>query len=105
MWLIEQKATTFNQKWGAGLLLTTGSGEDLNGEWTGGGFDHYSFPDGSTYTDRWEGKGGPSGGQGTWTCINGTGKFAGMQAHGSWKNYPQGPGQSYSDQEGEYTLP
>jgi hypothetical protein len=105
MWLIEQKAITFNQKWGAGLLLTTGSGEDINGEWTGGGFDQYTFPDGSTYTDRWEGKGGPSGAQGTWTTVKGTGKLAGMQAHGTWKNYPLGPGQSYSDGEGEYTLP
>jgi len=56
IWLIEQKAIFFNPKWGAGLLTTTGMGEDLNGEWTGGGFDQYTFPDGSTYTDRWEGR-------------------------------------------------
>jgi len=105
MWLIEQKGITFDQKWGAGLLTLTGSGEDINGEWTGGGFDQYTFPDGSTYTDKWEGKGGASGGEGTWTCIKGTGKLAGMQGHGTWKNHYPGPGQSYADGEGEYTLP
>ena len=106
LWLVEQKAITFNQKWGAGVVTTTGMGEgDPNGDWTGGGFDHYTFPDGSTYTYRWEGKGGASGAQGTWTTVKGTGKLAGMQAHGTWKNYPMGPGQSYSDGEGEYTLP
>ena len=105
IWLIEQKAIFFNQKWGAGLLTTTGMGEDLNGEWTGGGFNQYTFPDGSTYTDTWEGKGGPSGGEGIWTTVKGTGKFAGMQAHGIWKDYPMGPGQAYSEGEGEYTLP
>ena len=105
IWLIEQKAIFFNQKWGAGLLTTTGMGEDLNGEWTGGGFDQYTFPDGTTYTDRWEGKGGASGGQGTWTTLKGTGKLAGMQAHGIWKSHPLGPGQAYSEGEGDYTLP
>ena len=57
LWLVEQKAITFNQKWGAGLVTTTGMGEgDPKGDWTGGGFDQYTFPDGSTYTDRWEGR-------------------------------------------------
>jgi hypothetical protein len=103
--LFEAKAIVFNQKWGAGLLTTTGTADDINGESTFGGYDDYTFPDGSTYTDRWDGKGGPSGGEGTWITVKGTGKFAGIQGHGTWKSHPLGPGQFYSDGEGEYTLP
>jgi hypothetical protein len=103
--LFEAKGITFNEKWGVGLATVTLTMEDMNGEWMGGGFTHYTFPDGSTYTHRWEGKGGASGGQGTWTCIKGTGKFVGIQAHGTWTSDNVGPGQFYSDEKGEYTLP
>jgi hypothetical protein len=103
--LFEAKGITFNEKWGVGLVTVTGTMEDMNGEWTGGGHDYFTFPDGSTYTDKWEGKGGASGGNGTLTIIKGTGKLAGIQGRGTWKSYNVGPGQFYSDEEGEYTLP
>jgi hypothetical protein len=106
MWLIERKGITFHEKWGAGLVTCTGSGEgEPNGDWTGGGFDQFTFSDGSTYTETWEGKGGPSGGQGTFTATWGTGKLAGIQAQGRWKDNPLEAAQSYADGEGEYTLP
>ena len=103
--LFEAKGIAFHKKWGVGLATVTLTMEDRNGEWTGGGFTHFTFPDGSTYTHKFEGKGGASGGEGTWTGVQGTGKLAGMQAHGTWTNYPMGPGQFYSDEKGEYTLP
>jgi hypothetical protein len=103
--LFEAKGITFNEKWGVGLVTLTGTMDDMNGEWTGGGYDTYTFPDGSTYTDKWEGKGGASGGQGTLTIIKGTGKLAGIQGRATWKSHNVGPGQFYSDEEGEYTLP
>jgi len=48
---------------------------------------------------------GASSTEGTWTCIKGTGKFKGIQGAGTWKSYILGPGQWYTDIEGEYTLP
>ena len=103
--LFEAKGIAFHERWGVGLATVTATFEDMNGEWRGGGFTHFTFPDGSTYTNRWEGKGGASGGEGTWTGVQGTGKLAGMQAHGTWKSDTVVPGQFYSDEEGEYTLP
>ena len=105
LYLFEAKGITFDEKWGVGLDAVTGTMDDMNGESTGVGYDTFTFPDGSTFTARWEGKGGPSGSQGTWTCIKGTGKFAGMQGHGTWKTSNVGPGQFVGDDEGEYTLP
>jgi len=105
LYLFEAKAIVFNEKWGVGLVTVTGTTDDINGEWKGGGYDQYTYPDGSTITEKWEGKGGASGGNGTLTAIKGTGKFEGIQGRGTWKSYPVGPGQFYSDGEGEYTLP
>jgi hypothetical protein len=103
--LFEAKGIAFHEKWGVGVTTVTAALEDMNGEWTGGGFTHFTFPDGSTYTHRWEGKGGASGSGGTFTGVQGTGKLAGMQAHGTWKSYTVVPGQFYSDEQGEYRLP
>jgi len=103
--LFEAKGISFHEKWGVGQVTVTGTFDDMNGEWTGGGFEHCTFPDGSTISFKWEGKGGAPGGEGTLTIIKGTGKLAGIQGRGTWKSYTVVPGQFYADDEGEYTLP
>ena len=37
--------------------------------------------------------------------LKGTGKFEGIKGDGTYKYWVVGPGQWYSDGEGEYTLP
>jgi hypothetical protein len=48
---------------------------------------------------------GSSSTEETWTYTKGTGKFEGFQGAGTFKAYILGPGQWYSDWEGECTLP
>jgi hypothetical protein len=104
--LIESKGIGFSEKWGACLHYKTLTLDLVKGEGTRAGYTHYTFPDGSTITSKWEGKGGALGkAEGTWTYIKGTGKFEGIQAGGTWKSRSMGPGQWYADSEGEYTLP
>jgi hypothetical protein len=103
--LSEAKGIAFTEKWGACLAYQTGTLDLLKGEGTGQGYAHYTFPDGSTFTNKWEGKSGGSIWEGTWTCIKGTGKFEGIQGAGTFKSHGMGPDRTYSDVEGEYTLP
>jgi hypothetical protein len=59
----------------------------IKGEGTHQGYDHVTFPDGSTITYKFEGKNigagrtitGSHSSEGSWTDINGTGKFEGIQ--------------------------
>jgi hypothetical protein len=76
----------------------------LKGEGTVQGYTQCTFPDGSTATQKWEGKIGASS-TGTWTYIKGTGKFEGIQGEGTWKSYSMSPDRWYSEGVGEYTLP
>ena len=79
------------------------------------GYTTYTFEDGSTRTSRWQGTTRPDPGgkgswfEGTWTFIQGTGRFAGIQGDGSFigrRFAPFGGGvQLYSDITGTYTLP
>ncbi len=98
----EAKGIAFTEKWGACLADQTGMMDLTKGEWTGQGYAQYTFPDGSTITNKWEGK---SATEGTWTCFKGTGKFEGIQGAGTWKGYLMSPDRWYCDVEGEYTLP
>ena len=111
--LIEGKGIGFYEKWGACLLYVTCTMDLIKGEGPVQGYVQYTFPDGSTLTVKFEGKTmrgilGPTGGaqgEGTGTYIKGTGKFEGFQGRGTYKSCTLGPGQWYSDVEGEYTLP
>ena len=100
----EGKGITFEEKWGACLTYEIGTVNLIKGEGTCQGFTQYSFPDGSTFTQKWEGKIGARS-EGTWTFIKGTGKFNGIQGKGTWKAYMMSPERWYSDGVGEYTLP
>ncbi|MGA2468978.1 MAG: hypothetical protein ABSH06_32165 [Thermodesulfobacteriota bacterium] len=111
--LIEAKGIGFSEKWGAYLIYLTYTLDVIKGEGTHQGYNHMTYPDGSTFTVKYEGKNmrggrgltGTAGGEGTWTLIKGTGKFEGIQGEGTYKSYSLGPGQWYNDTEGEYTLP
>jgi hypothetical protein len=113
IFLSEAKGIVFTEKWGACLDYKTYTMDLIKGEGTQAGYGHYTFPDGSTYDTKWEGKNkgggrgivGSAAAEGTWTYIKGTGKFEGIQGGGTWKVYVLGPGQWYADNEGEYTLP
>ena len=79
------------------------------------GYAVYTFEDGSTMTIKYQattrpelsGKG--SRWEGTWTYIQGTGRFAGIQGDGTMMGrrfVPFGGGaQAYTDFTGKYTLP
>ncbi len=104
--LLEAKGIAFSEKWGASLIYNTCTLDLIKGEGTGQGYTQCTYPDGSTTTSKWEGKVGASGvAEGTWTWIKRTGKFEGIQGAGTYKSYNMGPGQWYSNGEGEETLP
>jgi hypothetical protein len=111
--LIESKGIGFNEKWGAYLIYEPMTLDVTKGEGPLQGYSQFTYPDGSTITNKWEGKNmgggrtitGAASGEGTWTYIKGTGKFEGIQGGGTFKSYNMGPGQFYADFEGEYTLP
>ncbi len=111
--LLENKGIGFSEEWGAYLIYNSQTLDFIKGEGTAQGYAHYTFPDGSTYDTKFEGKNkgggrtttGTASGEATWTYIKGTGKFEGIQGGGTAKSYILGPGQWYGDVEGEYTLP
>ena len=111
--LWESKGIGFNEKWGAYLITSTYTMDLIKGEGPVQGYNQYTYPDGSTITNKFECKlmgggrsvSGASSGEGTGTYIKGTGKFEGIQGGGTFKVYIPGPGQYYSDGEYEYTLP
>jgi hypothetical protein len=117
IFLSEAKGIGFSEKWGAYLGYKTYTLDLIKGEGTQAGYGHYTFPDGSTYDTKFEGKNkgsalkfsagivGSAAAEGTWTYIKGTGKFEGIQGGGTWKSYGMAPDQWYCDVEGEYTLP
>jgi hypothetical protein len=88
-------------------------GDSIKGAGAIQGYNYTTFPDGSTITSNFEAKAmgggrgisGTASSESTWTYMRGTGKFEGIQGRGTAKSYTLGPGQSYSNAEGEYTLP
>ena len=115
--LCEAKGIVFTEKWGNCLAYHTYTIDLIKGEGTSQGYAHYTYPDGSAYDTKFEGKNkgaatefsagiaGSVNAEGTWTYIKGTGKFEGIQGGGTYKVYVLGPGQWYADVEGKYTLP
>jgi len=114
IYLFEAKGIGFSEEWGAALISLAGTADYTKGAGPNEGYSHFTYADGSTITIRWKGrsKEGPAPGtvgrregDGTWTYIEGTGKFEGIKGRGTYKYFVLGPGQWYSDGEGEYTLP
>lgn len=113
IFLFEAKGIGFWEPWGAALLKNSATGDRTKGLGPAESYEIYTFPGGSTITTKSKGeatsagtgKTGTGGGEGTWTFLGGTGKFQGIQGGGTFKWWVLGPGQWYSDFEGEYTLP
>lgn len=96
-------------------LTLKGTFDYTKGSGTIQGYTVYTFEDGSTFSLKWggttrpdpEGKG--SRWEGTFTCIQGTGRWAGIQGGGTFIGRRLalfGAGaQAYSDLTGTYTLP
>ena len=113
IFLFEAKGITFCEPWGACLIKESTTGDRTKGLGPAEGYDIYTFPDGSTITEKFTGeatsagtgKTGTGAGEGTLTFVSGTGKFQGIQGGGTFKWWVLGPGQWYADFEGEYTLP
>jgi|APFre7841882654_1041346.scaffolds.fasta_scaffold38260_1 hypothetical protein len=115
--MVETKGIGSNEKWGAYLTYQTYTMDLIKAEGTHQGYTHATFPDGSTMNMKFEGKNkgaavkfsadivGSAAAEGTFTYIKSTGKFEGIHGGGTYKVYVLGPGQFYSDLEGEYTLP
>jgi len=113
MHLVEAKLIHFNEKFGPAVGILTNFADVTKGTGPHQGYVHLTFSDGSTITHKWKGESkgggttisGVASSVGTWSFIKGTGKFEGIQGEGTWKSYNLGPGQWYSDLEGEYKLP
>jgi hypothetical protein len=113
IFLFEAKGITFFEPWGTALGKESTIGDRTKGLGPTEYYDINTFPDGSTITTKGRGestsagagKTGTGGGEFTWTCVRGTGKFQGIQGGGTGKFWALGPGQWYADFEGEYTLP
>ncbi len=113
IFLLEAKGIGFWEPWGASLLKESCIGDRTKGLGSAEAYEIHTFPDGSTITMKIKaeatgagpGKTGSSGGEETWTFLGGAGKFQGIQGGGTGKFWVLGPGQWYSDSEGEYTLP
>ena len=111
--LYEAQLIGFNERFGPAVGANIGRIDVIKGAGLVQGYTHFTYPDGSTITSKWEGENrgmgrgisGSASGEGTWTYIKGTGKYEGIQGSGTYKSYILGPGQWYSDSEGEYTLP
>ena len=96
-------------------IKNTGTLDYIKGSGTLQGYTTYTFEDGSTRATKWQGTTRPDPGgkgswfEGTWTFIQGTGRFAGIQGEGTFigrRFVPFGGGaQLYSDVTGTYTLP
>jgi hypothetical protein len=113
IYLLEAKGMSFSEKWGPCLFVQSAVGDYTKGLGPYEVYVHYTYPDGSTITAKVKGEAksvgkgitGGGGGGGTWTYIKGTGRFEGIQGGGTGRYWVLGPGQWYSDSEGEYTLP
>jgi hypothetical protein len=113
IFVFEAKGISFWEPWGACLVKESTAGDRTKGLGPVEFYDINTFPDGSTImtkgkgesTSAGAGKTGTGAGQGTWTFVSGTGKFQGIQGGATFKYWALGPGQWYSDGEGEYTLP
>lgn len=113
LYLLQGKGISFIEGQGAVTTAITATMDYSQGVGPARGYSHYSFPDGSTVTMKWEaaikaggaGVAGGSGGDFTFTFLNGTGKFQGIEGGGTGQSWILAPGQWYSDGKGEYTLP
>ena len=111
--LVEAKGIYSIEKWGAALQYQAYTADMTKGAGTFQGYTHTTYSDGSTTTSKFEGKStgagvgltGIASAEGTFTYVKGTGRFQGIQGRGTFKSYTVAPGQSYSDVQGEYTLP
>lgn len=99
--IYEGKGIGFSEKWGNYLYTFMGTLDVIKETSSSQAYLHATFPDGSTYTVKVEGKGA----KGTFTFIKGTGKLEGIQGAGTYKSYILDPNQWYTDWEAEYTLP
>jgi hypothetical protein len=113
VFVMEAKGIGFGEPWGPCLLKGVDAGDRTKGEGSTEGYGIWTYPDGSTITTKGKsvsrgaglGKTSAAEGEFTWTFVRGTGKFQGIQGGGTGKFWVLGPGQWYSDSEGEYTLP
>ena len=113
MFLMEAKGMSFSEKWGAAVGVMTGTGDYTKGAGPCEGYVQWTYPDGSTLTIKYKaqqkgagaGITGGAGGDGTFTYINGTGKFEGIKGGGTVEYSVLAPGQWYADGIGDYILP
>ena len=113
IYLLESKGIGFREPWGPCLIKNSETGDRTKGLGSNEGYGVSTYPDGSTITTKFKaestragsGQTGAGEGEGTYTCVRGTGKFQGIQGGGTFKYRVLGPGQWYADWEGGYTLP
>ena len=113
IYLYKFKGIFFSEKWGNGLATMSCTSDLIKGVGPLEGYTQWTYSDGSTTVIKWKGeqKGagagvtGGAGGESTWSYVKGTGKFAGIKGGGTSKFWILGPGQVYTDMEGQYTLP
>jgi hypothetical protein len=107
--ITESKQFYFNETTGEKHPSTSIGTMDINtktGQGSGKGYGTSTDTDGDKTFRTWEGKTvGKGHWQGTFSYINGTGKYEGIKGGGTWDQYSIAPKQSYVEVEWEMEIP
>ncbi len=92
-----------------GATIDVAMGEMHAGKGTQHGYSSSVMDNGDTTVVRYEGpmvanKDGSATFSGTWRYVRGTGKFAGIEGHGTYKGKGAADGSATGDVDGHYTL-
>jgi hypothetical protein len=93
-----------------GARVVRGTIDYTNGVGTNQGHSVTTFGDGSTRTSAWQGMAKRDAqnnrySEGTYTCVGGSGRFAGIKCDGTWRSEYQKAKFSIGKYEGVATLP
>lgn len=106
-WGIQTSEGTF-APWKLASVHCVSYGQVLTGKYSGNGSCTFTDPDGDSFTGAWQSTGGQPN---VWTFLAGTGKWNGIQGHGTFKveanhkRFPDGTGAFCLVHSGTYTLP
>lgn len=88
--------------------VVRGSIDYTNGIGANHGHTFYTYADGSTRVAAWKGESKKSDqgqySEGTYECVGGSGRYAGVQCSGKWKSVPQKGGFTLGEYSGKITL-
>ena len=104
--VIESKGLTFYENGEVATVSIVHTSDNTNGIGTYQGYGLFTFEDGSTHVHKFQSTSTEEGlFKGTYTYVQGTGRFEGIQGSGSFSGKNFGEPGLYADFTGTYTLP